>query len=69
MKLTGRFPTITQRVCTVFAISLEHKMNDNVTANGLKLALMAALAVAAMVAIAGTLTYLGPMLAGLAGLQ
>ncbi len=44
-------------------------MNDNVTANGLKLAFMAALAVAAMVAIAGTLTYLGPLLASLAALQ
>ena len=44
-------------------------MNDNVTINGLKLALMAALAVTAMVAIAEACTYLGPLLVGSARLQ
>jgi hypothetical protein len=51
------------------ATSEQRRMNDNATTNGLKLASMAAFAVVGMVAIAGTLTYLGPLLAGLVGLQ
>lgn len=37
-------------------------MGDNATVNGLKLALTGGSAVAALVAIAASLTYLGPLI-------
>ena len=42
-------------------------MIENTTLNGIKLALRAVVAVTAMIAIAGVLTYVGPLLAKLLG--